>query len=401
MIESVAKECDGVMGKKNKLTIQNKMIISYSTIIFLLIVTGIFSIYYVATVYNNGKAIYENDMRAVEYLKSINKNINEIDSKVFHCIVDVEWEHDKSCTDEIETLIAQNEQIIENYALLNINKEEQALYSEGKQDVLNYHEKVRYILSTEHTMNEKEMIQFYQDNLHPVVKKNNEAIDKAVNLAIKKASDSNETSRRIYKKSIIILCVILLFTSVTTVIISINMSNHILSRLKSIRMMAKRISEYNISEDIDDWGQDEFGQVIESLNESQFMIRELLEKILNESMIICDMGEEISLAVRKSERRVDQINVRILEYDKISLRAKKQVEDLLKERDLTQEELREVDAFHENLDNAKAILEQVRNELSNIASYLEQIGITCDYQNEISMSHKEQVNKFKIKESEM
>ncbi|MBE5941967.1 MAG: methyl-accepting chemotaxis protein [Lachnospiraceae bacterium] len=389
------------MGKKNKLTIQNKMIISYSTIIFLLIVTGIFSIYYVATVYNNGKAIYENDMRAVEYLKSINKNINEIDSKVFHCIVDVEWEHDKSCTDEIETLIAQNEQIIENYALLNINKEEQALYSEGKQDVLNYHEKVRYILSTEHTMNEKEMLQFYQDNLHPVVKKNNEAIDKAVNLAIKKASDSNETSRRIYKKSIIILCVILLFTSVTTVIISINMSNHILSRLKSIRMMAKRISEYNISEDIDNWGQDEFGQVIESLNESQFMIRELLEKILNESMIICDMGEEISLAVRKSERRVDQINVRILEYDKISLQAKKQVEDLLKERDLTKEELREVDAFHENLDNAKAILEQVRNELSNIASYLEQIGITCDYQNEISMSHKEQVNKFKIKESEM
>ena len=83
------------------------------------------------------------------------------------------------------------------------------------------------------------------------------------------------------------------------------------------------------------------------------------------------------------------------------MRAKKQVEDLLKERDLTKEELQEVDAFHENLDNAKAILEQVRNELSNIASYLEQIGITCDYQNEISMSHKEQVNKFKIKESEM
>ncbi len=389
------------MGKKQKWTIRNKMIISYSAIIFLLVVTGIFSIYYVAAVYNNGREIYENDLKAVEYLKTISQNIKEIDSKVFHYIVDADWEHDDRCTNEIDTLIIENEHIMEEYSILDINDEERRLYDEGKKEVLAYHEMIRYVLSTEHTMNEKELLSFYQDTLHPIVRKNHDAINEAVELAVRKAEHSNATSQRIYIKNIIILSTILIFASVMAILISANMSNHILSKLKSIRMMAKRISEYNVSEDIKILGVDEFGQVMESLNESQFMIRELLEKIVNESSLICDMGEEVSLAVRKSEQRIDQMNVRILEYDEISLRIKKQVEDILCGCDLTEEELQKVNQFHDDLDYAKGMLEHVKNELSSVASYLEQIGIACDYQNEIASSHKEQVNKFKIKESEM
>ncbi len=389
------------MGKKQKRTIRNKMIISYSAIIFLLVVTGVFSIYYVAAVYNNGREIYENDLKAVEYLKTISQNVKEIDSKVFHHIVEVDWEHDEKCTNEIDALIMENEHIMEEYSVLEINDEERKLYDEGKKEVLAYHEKIRYVLSTEHSMNEKELLQFYQDTLHPIVRENNDSINKAVALAIQKAENSNATSQIIYKKNIIILSTILIFASLMAILISVNMSNHILSKLKSIRMMAKRISEYNVSEDIKILGVDEFGRVMESLNESQFMIRELLEKIINESSLICDMGEEVSLAVRKSEQRIDQMNVKILEYDKISLRIKEQVEEILHERDLTEEELQKVDQFHEDLDYAKEMLDHVKNELSSVASYLEQIGITCDYQNEIASSHKEQVNKFKIKESEM
>ena len=389
------------MNKKQRLTIQNKMMISYCAIIVLLIVIGVFNIYYLSAVYNNGKEIYENDLKAVEYLKTISQNIKEIDSKVFHYIVDVEWEHDEKCTKEIDELILENEQMIDAYALLNINEKERSLYEVGKQEVLRYHEQIQFVLSDEHAMNEKELLEFYQNSLHPIVEDNHDSIDEAVALAVDKAEESNATSQRIYKKTIVILVVILLFASFMAIIISVNMSNHILSKLKSIRMMAKRISEYNISEDIEIADIDEFGQVIEALNESQFMVRELLEKVINESSIICDMGEEIALAVRKSEQRIDRMNVKILEYDTISLRIKKQVEDLLQEHELTKEELQKMEQFHTDLDYAKGMLDNVKNELSSVASYLEQIGITCDYQNEIVFAHKEQVNKFKIKESEM
>ena len=130
------------MNKKQRLTIQNKMMISYCAIIVLLIVIGVFNIYYLSAVYNNGKEIYENDLKAVEYLKTISQNIKEIDSKVFHYIVDVEWEHDEKCTKEIDELILENEQMIDAYALLNINEKERSLYEVGKQEVLRYHEQI-------------------------------------------------------------------------------------------------------------------------------------------------------------------------------------------------------------------------------------------------------------------
>jgi len=45
------------------------------------------------------------------------------------------------------------------------------------------------------------------------------------------------------------------------------------------------------------------------------------------------------------------------------------------------------------------IREEARTELSNIVTYLEQIAVTSDYQNEIANNHKEQVKKFKIKDT--
>ena len=130
------------------------------------------------------------------------------------------------------------------------------------------------------------------------------------------------------------------------------------------------------------------------------MIRDLMEKIINESAVISDMGEEVSLAVRKSEQRIEQVNVSILEYDKIVLQIEGHVKRLLEGRLLDEADEKELARLKIDLYAAKKVLEQARNELSSIAIYLEQIGITSDYQNEIANSHQYQVKKFKVKERE-
>ncbi len=388
------------MGKKIGMTMRKKMFMSYFAIMILLIAIGVIGILYVRQVYDNGKNIYENDLKAVEYLKSISQNLKDLDTCIFHYIVDVEWEHDEGCTADIEVLISDNEQLIQNYSELNIGAKELELYEKGKNSVLEYHQQIRDLVSEGTVLNESERLKIYQETLLPLKESTSALIEEAVNVAIAHADESNIENHNIYNKIVWIICIVMLVAIGIAVLISIKMSNHIVSKLRSIQFMAKRLSEYNISDDIDQFDNDEFGQTVEALNESQFMIRDLLEKIIGESAIISDMGEEVSLAVRKSEQRIEQVNLRILEYDKLALHIEEHIETLLNERTLDEEESKELDRLKEDIYKAKTLLENVRTELSSVAIYLEQIGITSDYQNEIANSHKEQVKRFKIKESE-
>lgn len=388
------------MGKRIGMTMQNKMFVSYFAIILLLIATGVIGILYVRQVYNNGKHIYENDLKAVEYLKSISQNIKELDRSILHCIIDVDWVQDEDCTNEIDVLMVNNEQLMQSYYALDISDKEIELYEKGKASVLEYHQQIRDLMSKMTVLDESECLKIYENSLLPLKESTSALIEEAVSVAIAHADESNVDNHNIYNKIVWIICAVMLGAIVIAILISISMSNYIISKLKSIQFMAKRISEYNISDDIDEFDNDEFGQTVEALNESQFMIRELLEKIIGESAVISDMGEEVSLAVRKSEQRIEQVNVRILEYDKIVLQIEGHVKALLNERTLDEEETKELERLKQDLYEAKSVLENVRTELSSVAIYLEQIGITSDYQNEIANSHKEQVKRFKIKESE-
>lgn len=388
------------MGKKTFFTMRNKMLLSYFTITVLLIITGIIAIYNVGKVYNNGNKIYENDLKVVQYLENIRQNVNKLDSSVFRLVVDVKWNHDLNSVDEINDVIADNVKLMETYSALDVPGRAKDVYEQGKKHVLEYHQQIQDLIEKADELSEDDLLKQYQDNLAPMKESANAMLDEAVSIAMKNADMVNEDNRVIYKKIIWIISAVVIASFVVAIVISINMSNHILSKLKSIQLMARRISEYNVSDDIDQFDNDEFGKTVEALNESQFMIRDLLEKIIGESAIISDMGEEVSLAVRKSEQRIEQVNVSILEYKKLSKQVEKHVKQLIEKQSVSEEEKDTLKQIRDKLDEAKTIRENARTELSSIATYLEQIGITSDYQNEIANSHKDQVKKFKVKESE-
>ncbi len=376
------------MGKKTGLTIRRKLLISYLAIMVLLIMVGVIGIFYMGKVYSSGKAIYETDLKAVQYLKSISQNLKELDKCTFHLMVDLEWEHDEECERQIDTLINDNLELMDEYAKLNVSDIQRNHYETGRASVLEFHETIKKLLLGTNELNETQMLTMYQEEFLPIKDTTNALIEEAVNMATEHADKRNQDNYNIYNKIIWIVCIVMIVALIIAIAISINMSNRFTSKLKSIQLMARRISEYNVSDDIVEVVDDEFGKTVEALNESQFMIRDLMEKIINESAIISDMGEEVSLAVRKSEQRIEQVNVSILEYDKIVLKIEDHVKHLLDGRLLNDEDEKELARLKIDLYAAKKVLEEARNELSSIAIYLEQIGITSDYQNEIANSHK-------------
>lgn len=388
------------MRKKNFFTIRNKMLLSYFVIAILLMVTGIIGLFYIGKVYYNGNKIYERDLKVVKHLESVRQNVNQLDKYVFRYVVGRKWNYNLDSTDEIEDLIEYNLKLMETYTEPDVPDSAKEVYAKGNSNVLAYHLKIKDMIDQADELGGDALLKQYQDELLPMIESANDMFDEAVSIVMSNADAVNEDNRIIYNKIIWIICLVVLVSFLVSIIISIKMSSYILSKLKSIQLMARRISEYNISDDIEEFENDEFGKTVEALNESQFMIRDLLEKIIGESAAISDMGEEVSLAVRKSEQRIEQVNVSILESEKLSAEVERLAGKLMEKQSVSEDELEQIKKIRDTLNEAKEIREHARSELSSIAMYLEQIGITSDYQNEIANSHKEQVKKFKVKERE-
>lgn len=95
-------------------------------------------------------------------------------------------------------------------------------------------------------------------------------------------------------------------------------------------------------------------------------------------------------------QRIETVNVKVYHADTMATEIKEILDGVLEDKELDTEVIRQA---AEILGKSKSMitdLDAVQAELSSIAMYLEQIGITSDYQNEIANAHREQIKKFKV-----
>lgn len=382
--------------KKTGLSIRKKLLLSYFAIVALILIVGTIGIYNIREVYSNGNEIFINNLRSVEYLKSINQNVKEIDQIVISMMSDLDIDYHQKYVDKIGHLQQENEQLMEEYSKLKVTQLEKRRYNQCRLSILTFNKQIRSILESMDAGNMEGAIGSYEQELMPAKACTYELIEAVVELSTKNANSKNEENHQIYQNIIWMICVTMLFAVIVAIGITIRMSNYFTSKLAVIQQLAKRISEYNISDDIQEMENDEFGKTMEALNDSQFMMRDLLEKIIDESATISDTGEEVSLAVRKSNQRIEAVNVKVYDAGAKSKEMTELVNQILENRTLdtdTVKLLKQIIAYSKV---TKGDLETVQAELASIAMYLEQIGITSDYQNEIANSHRDQVKRFKV-----
>ena len=382
--------------KKTGTSIRKKLLLSYFSIVALILIVGIIGIYNIKEVYSNGNEILVNNLRSVEYLKSINQNVKEIDRSVISMMSDLDIAYHQSYVDKITNLQQENEQLMKDYSKLKVTQLEERRYNQCRLSILTFNKQIRSIVEAIDAGDMEGAIGSYEQELMPAKACTYELIEAIVELSTANANSKNEENHQIYQNIIWMICFTMLFSIVVAIEITIRMSNYFTSKLGAIQQLAKRISEYNISDDIQGMENDEFGKTMEALNDSQFMMRDLLEKIIDESATISDTGEEVSLAVRKSNQRIEAVNVKVYDADAKSKEMMEIVNQILENRSLDADTVTLLKQIMTNSEVTQNDLESVQAELTGIAMYLEQIGITSDYQNEIANSHKEQVKKFKV-----
>lgn len=382
--------------KKSGMSIRKKLLLSYFSIVALILVIGIIGIYNVREVYSNGNEIYINNLKSVEYLKSINQNVKEIDQCVISMMSNLDAIYHKAYIEQITKLQKDNERLMEQYSQLKITDLEKRRYNQCRLSILTFDKQIDSIVERINKEDMEGALGAYEQELMPAKACTYELIEAVVNLATDNAQSKNEENKRIHENLIWMIGIFMMLSIIVAVFITIRMSNYFTSRLAAIQRLAKRISEYNISDDIQGMENDEFGETMEALNESQFMMRDLMEKIIDESATISDTGEEVSLAVRKSGQRIENVNVKVLQSGEMAEQMDTAVRQILENRSLDADTVCQLNTILKKSDEAREILVDARAELSSVAMQLEQIGITSDYQNEIANGHREQVKKFKV-----
>ena len=87
----------------------------------------------------------------------------------------------------------------------------------------------------------------------------------------------------------------------------------------------------------------------------------------------------------------------IFESDKKEMDFSNQIKETMLESSMSPELLEKMKGLLSVIETNSVSLDMFREELTNMATYMEQIAITSDHQNKMAEDHKEKVGKFKVK----
>lgn len=382
--------------KKTGLSVRAKLLISYQAITFFVIVVGIVSAVSIWKVYDNGTEIYANKLQAIQCLNTINQNVKEEDHYVVCMMTALDNTYHQSYLDSIEKLQKENENLMESYEKLQVTALEKRRYNQCRLSILSFNKRTGDILSYVQDGETEQALSTYEQEITPVRACTYELLEAVVELSEQSASRTNDENHRIYRNLFRIIILLVLLGTVTAVLISVLMSRYFMNQLNAIKRYAKRISEYNVTKDIVSKGEDEFAQTIEALNDSQFMIRELLEKIIKQSSSISDAGDDLSMAIHKTDQRIEETNVQIYNTNMLAKKIEETMKSIAREKELTKDQAGKIKNLLKELEKMRDNMQGVQTELSSLAMYIEQIGITVDYQNEMAKDHRQQVQKFRV-----
>lgn len=378
-------------------SIRTQMLMSYFAIVAMILIVGIGAIYHVKRVYRNGNSIYETNLKAVDYLMTLNVNVRQIDQHVVSMLNGMGNLSKDEYRKHVENLQQDNAELMERYEKLELGDLEKRRYKQCRFSMITFNKNIESLMDMIDDGEIEAAQSLYNQELMPVEACTYELLDAVAELATANAEESNNDNYSSYRRIVWAITITMILAVLLGVFISLKMSGSITRKLAVIQRWAKRISEYNVSEDIVDMGGDEFGVTTKALNDSQFMIRDLVEKIMEESTSISDTGKEVSDAIRKSKKRIEDMNLKILEADKQEVDFANRIKDVMLETSISPELLDKLKGLLEVVDNNSVGLDLAREQLTNMATYMEQIAITSDHQNKMAEDHKEQVGKFKVK----
>ncbi len=379
------------------LSIRQKMLTSYLVLVAIIVLTAVVSVWNIYRVYTNGSTIYSHYMKNVETIQSINQNLREIDRNLVLLTTEEDEENRASYAFTVLDLQAENDELLAEYGRLAANDTERQHYDACAAGVAALNRCADEILRRLESGDTAGALSVYETELSDAKSTVFSMMRSMAEASVQNAEEKNAENQHIFSQIIITAILIGVAAVIIAFMIALQMSNYFNRRLESIRKLAQRLAEYDISDDIEGMPADELGETMKALNDSQFKMRGLLERVVEEAAAMCEMGTDVSKAVRKAEERISTANIRIVQSFRMASGMDQTVSDMINSGQLGEPDTQKLREVLKLSDTAREMLTDSCGELSSITKFLEQIAVTVDCQNEMAASYQEQVGRFKLK----
>lgn len=379
------------------LSIRQKMLTSYLVLVAIIVLTAVVSVWNIYRVYTNGSTIYSHYMKNVETIQSIDQNLREIDRDLVLLTTEEDEESRAAYASTVLDLQAENDELLAEYGRLAADDTERQHYDTCAAGVAALNECADEILRLLESGDTAGALSVYENELSDAKGTLFSVMGSMAEASVQNAEKKNAENQHIFSQIIITAILIGVAAVILAFMIALQMSNYFNRRLESIRKLAQRLAEYDISDDIEGMPADELGETMKALNDSQFKMRGLLERVVEEAATMCEMGTDVSKAVRKAEERISTANIRIVQSFRMASGMDQTVSDMINSGQLGEPDTQKLREVLKLSDTAREMLTDSCGELSSITKFLEQIAVTVDCQNEMAASYQEQVGRFKLK----
>lgn len=297
------------MKKKSILSrISTQLVVVFTIIIVLTSAICAISISNLSKVNKSGEELYTSNLLGVSSIYAIKQNLLETELSLEKLFAGAEGEEKDQLIQEINELKESNAINVASYGEGIQNEEDEALFNEFMYSLDDY-KKVRDEVIMPLIQSDKvEESKKYMYELDEVTKKAQNKIDELVEKNNEWAKEANRNNAEIFSESsrdLITLAMITLLISVTCTVI---MVRKITKSIKKILELANRMSNYDLSTDIDVESKTEFSDIAIALNLAQKNIKDLIKTIIESIDDITASSEELSATVEEMTAQFEEID---------------------------------------------------------------------------------------------
>ena len=294
--------------KNNKLhRISFKLIRNFLFIILLLLFVWGIGLNNMGQMNIANKNLYENNTLGIYYINEINKNIysNYLNSKI---LVNTKDELDIGViTNEISSNIKDIKDLITSYNLVLKTDEDISRFNALVNIINEINFKTEALIKA---FDEEDLtkVNIYFLSLTRLNDDFHGQINVLIDLNNEWASDSLKKSEDLYMNSLIISS-LSLFIFILIISISYgNLTLRINKSIKKILLLSKRISDYDLTENIDITYNDEFGAIAYSLNIAQENLKDIIKAIKDNSISVSNSSKELEHSINIVNNEFEEIN---------------------------------------------------------------------------------------------
>lgn len=349
--------------------ISNQLILAFSVIIILLIsVWGIDKIN-LSKLSKANSELYNNNLIGIISLSDIRQGQLEMQIYIERLLSNV---NDKEKTELINSVSELRKNVfnqLEVYEKGVLNDEDSRLYKELVSSIDAYWNKADEVIDfiKENNYDEAKLKMVDLGMLNDITK---EKVEELVDLNSVWANDANLNNESLYNKSNKITVILLLISFTVAIICSTRMIKIISSSLNKIKKILFRMSNYDLSENIEVVKNDEFGEIFLALNNAQENMKNLINIIIKSIEEISTTSEELSYTMEEMSSKFleiseasDGISTAVMETNERIEKLSNIIEEVNSNANIL------ADKANKCSDNSKDIMNraiQIKNNTSNI-----------------------------------